>query len=124
MPRFTPPSSPSSFDTLAIVHPNAAGLDIGSNEIVAALPPNRSPSPVRPFSTFTPDLNALVDWLVAANVDTVVMESTGVYWVPIYDLLEQRGLKPVLVNSRCSRVHSGPMPRSSRCARSCAIALN
>jgi len=93
-------SSPSSFDTLAIVHPNAAGLDIGSTEIVAALPPDRGSTPVRAFSTFTPDVNALVDWLVAARIDTVVLESTGVYWVPIYDVLEQRGLKPVLGNSR------------------------
>jgi transposase len=100
MSRFTSPPAPSSFDTLVIVHPNAAGLDIGSSEIVAALPPDRSPTPVRAFSSFTPDLLALVDWLVAAKIDTVVLESTGVYWVPIFDLLEQRGLRPILVNSR------------------------
>jgi transposase len=99
MPRRSP-SLPSSFETLSVVHPNAAGLDIGSSEIVAALPPDRGPTTVRAFSTFTPDLQALVDWLIAARIDTVVLESTGVYWVPIYDLLEQRGLNPVLVNSR------------------------
>jgi hypothetical protein len=85
---------PPSFDTLVIVHPNAAGLDIGSSEIVAALPTDRLPTPVRAFSSFTPDLHALVDWLVAAKIDTVVLESTDVYWVPIFDLLEQRGLRP------------------------------
>ena len=106
MPRHNS-STPSSFDTLAIVHPNAAGLDIGSSEIVAALPPDRTPITVRAFSTFTPDLNALVDWLVAARIDTVVMEATGVYWVPIYDLLEQRGLTPVLVNSRHVKIVPG-----------------
>src|SRR5689334_8323811 len=100
MPRHTRSSPSSSLETLAVVHPNAAGLDIGSSEIVAALPPDRSPSPVRAFSTFTPDLHALVDWLVEAHIDTVVLESTGVYWVPIYELLQQRGITPFLVNSR------------------------
>ncbi len=66
-------------DELASVHPDAAGLDIGSAEIVVAIPPDRDPEPVRVFRTFTPDLHALVAWLVACGIDTVAMESTGVF---------------------------------------------
>jgi transposase len=87
-------------DDLACVHPNAAGLDIGSAEIVVAVPPDRDSEPVRVFHTFTPNLHALVAWLVACGIDTVAMESTGVFWIPIYDLLEQHGLTPYLVNAR------------------------
>lgn len=87
-------------DELACVHPNAAGLDIGSAEIVVAIPPDRDPEPVRVFRTFTPDLHALVAWLVACSIDTVAMESTGVFWIPIYELLEQHGITPYLVNAR------------------------
>ena len=87
-------------DELACVYPNAAGLDIGSAEIVVAVPPGRDPQPVRVFATFTPDLHALVTWLVSCGIDTVAMESTGVFWIPIYDLLEQHGIQPYLVNAR------------------------
>jgi transposase len=83
-----------------IIHPDAAGLDIGASEIWAAVPPDRDAQPVRPFATFTPDLQALVDWLVACRVRTVAMESTGVYWIPIFELLEARGLDVYLVNAR------------------------
>lgn len=87
-------------DELACVYPNAAGLDIGSAEIVVAVPPSRDPQPVRVFATFTPDLHVLVTWLVSCGIDTVAMESTGVFWIPIYDLLEQHGIQPYLVNAR------------------------
>ena len=88
-----------TLDNLAIVHPNAAGLDIGSREIWASVPPGRDEETVKRFNTFTPDLQALADWLVACGVDTVAMESTGVYWIPVFELLEARGLKVYLVNS-------------------------
>jgi hypothetical protein len=87
-------------DDLACVYPNAAGLDIGSAEIVVAVPPDRDPEPVRVFPTFTPDLHALAAWLVACGIDTVAMESTGVFWIPIDELLEQHGIVPYLVNAR------------------------
>jgi transposase len=87
-------------DDLTCVHPNAAGLDIGSEEIVVAVPVDRDPEPVRVFRTFTPDLHMLVAWLVACGIDTVAMESTGVFWIPIYELLEQHGIRPYLVNAR------------------------
>src|SRR3954470_10418622 len=82
------------------IHPNAAGIDIGADEIVVAVPPDRDPEPVRIFRTFTPDLEALAVWLLSCRIDTVAMESTGVYWVPIYELLEQQGIVPYLVNGR------------------------
>jgi len=94
------PRSKRRLEELACVNPNAAGLDIGSEEIVVAVPPDRDEQPVRAFATFTPDLHALVDWVVACGIDTVVMESTGVFWVPIYELLEQRGIRCYLVNAR------------------------
>jgi len=89
-----------ALDALACVHPDAAGLDIGSEEIVVAVPSDRDPQPVRAFPTFTTDLHALVAWLVACGIDTVAMESTGVFWIPIYELLESAGITPYLVNAR------------------------
>ena len=90
----------TSLDTLACIHPNAAGLDIGSREIWVSVPSDRDPEPVRRFSTFTPDLKCLVAWLVACRVDTVAMESTGVYWIPVFELLEAAGLDAQLVEPR------------------------
>ena len=87
-------------EELSCVHPHAAGLDIGSEEIVVAVPPDRDPAPVRVYRTFTPDLQALLEWLLACGIETVVMESTGVFWIPIYELLEQHGITPYLVNAR------------------------
>lgn len=86
--------------SVEIVHPNAAGLDIGSREIYVCLPPGREGEVIKVFGTFTPDLNALADWLVTNGVDTVAMESTGVYWIPAFEVLEGRGLKVYLVNAR------------------------
>ncbi|MBI3245419.1 MAG: IS110 family transposase [Deltaproteobacteria bacterium] len=80
--------------------PAAAGLDIGAQEIWACVPAERDAQPVRAFGTFTPDLHALADWLVQCQVTTVAMESTGVYWIPIYEVLETRGLEVYLVNAR------------------------
>jgi transposase len=86
-------------DDLGCVHPHAAGLDIGGEEIIAAVPADCDPRPVRAFRTFTPDLEALVNWFRACGIDTVAMESTGVFWIPIYELLEQHGITPYLVNA-------------------------
>ncbi len=87
-------------DGLPTIYPCAAGIDIGAEEIVVAVPPDRDPEPVRVFRTFTSDLHALVAWLVACGIDTVAMESTGVYWIPIYELLEAQQIVPFLVNAR------------------------
>lgn len=82
------------------VNPNAAGIDCGSEMHYVAVPPGRDPEPVRCFKTFTDDLHRLADWLVACGVKTVAMEATGVYWIPIYEVLEARGLEVLLVNAR------------------------
>jgi transposase len=88
-----------ALEGLAEVHPNAAGLDIGATEIWACVPADRATQPVRAFGTFTPELHALADWLEVCGVTTVAMESTGVYWIPAYELLAGRGLEVYLVNA-------------------------
>ena len=72
---------------------NAAGIDVGATEIYVAVPPDRDPQPVRRFATFTADLRAMAAWLVQCRVTTVAMESTGVYWIPPYEILEQAGIR-------------------------------
>ena len=93
-------ASSAKYQGVRIVNPNAAGLDIGSEEIWAAVRPDREGVTVRKFGTTTPELHALADWLAACGVDTVAMESTGVYWIPIFEILEERGFKVYLVNAR------------------------
>jgi transposase len=85
---------------LTPVHPAAAAIDIGATMHVAAVGPDRDTEPVQTFQTFTEDLHRLADWFARCGVKTVVMESTGVYWIPTYEILEQRGFKIVLVNAR------------------------
>ena len=92
---------------LTITHPNAAGIDIGSAAHFVAVPPDRDDEPVREFPSFTVDLNALADWLTVCGVDTVAMESTGVYWIPLFELLESRGFTVLLVNARHVKNVSG-----------------
>jgi hypothetical protein len=89
-----------SLETLDVVHPHAAGIDIGSREIWVSLPPDRAGETVRCFGTFTPDLESIVHWLVENRVDTVAMESTGVYWIPLFELLEAHQIQVYLVNAR------------------------
>ena len=82
------------------VFPNAAAIDVGASSHWVAAPPHLSDNPVRESGPMTDDLNATADWLIACGVDTVVLESTGVYWIPVYEVLEQRGLKVWLVDAR------------------------
>src|SRR5919108_1903897 len=77
----------------------AAGIDIGSEEIFVAVPPTFDPEPVRKFGAFTADLLQIAEWLLAHQITTVAMESTGVYWIPLYDVLEERGIEVYLVNA-------------------------
>ena len=92
---------------LTITHPNAAGIDIGSGSHFVAVPPDRDDEPVREFPSFTVDLNAMADWLKACGVDTIAMESTGVFWIPLFELLESRGFTVLLVNARHVKNVSG-----------------
>ena len=90
------------------VNLNAAGIDIGSEEHWAAVPSgrDREGQDVRRFGAFTGDLCALADWLKQCEIETVAMESTGVYWIPLYELLVERGFEVVLVDAR--RVKNAP----------------
>jgi transposase len=83
-----------------VINPNAAGIDVGSELHVVAVPPDRDAEPVRSLGCFTADLNALAHWLEHCGIETVAMESTGVYWIPLYQILEARGFEVVLVNAR------------------------
>ena len=94
------PAKSTRQQMLLTVHPHAAGMDIGSRFHVVAVPPDRSPEPVRTFESFTADLHRMVDWLVELGITTVAMESTGVYWIPAFEMLEARGLEVLLVNAR------------------------
>jgi transposase len=85
---------------LDIVHPNAAGIDVGNSVHYVAVRPDRDPQPVRRFECFTADLHRLADWLQQCGVTTVALQSTGVYWLPLYDILDARGLEVYLVNAR------------------------
>lgn len=85
---------------LMVVNPNAAGIDAGSERHWVSVPEDRDEQSVRAFGTFTEDLYELADWLVRCGIKTVAMEATGVYWIPLFEVLEARGLAPKLVDSR------------------------
>jgi transposase len=87
-------------NTMPMVHPNAAAIDVGATMHMAAVRADRTPEPVRSFGTFTVDLHRLVNWFKECGVETVVMESTSVYWIPIFELLDARGFTVFLVNAR------------------------
>lgn len=88
---------PSPFST---INPHAAGIDIGSTHHVVAVAADRDPTPVRTFRTFSGDLHQLANWSQGVGITTLAMESTGVYWIPVFELLEARGFEVVLVNAR------------------------
>lgn len=86
--------------TMPTIHAHAAGLDVGSTFHVVAVAPERADEPVRTLRSFTQDLRRLADWLHEVGVTTVAMESTGVYWIPVFEILEARGFEVLLVNAR------------------------
>lgn len=96
-PSPKPRTSPHALERL---HPHAAGIDCGSGEHFVAVPPDRVPAAVRSFPTFTADLYRLADWLTVCRVTHVAMEATGVYWIPIFEILDARGFQVILVNAR------------------------
>src|SRR6516164_7589674 len=85
---------------LEIVQPDAAGIDVGGGEHWVAISPDRDPEPVRRFGVFSADLRELARWLIDKGVRSVAMQSTGVYWMPVFAILEQNGLNVYLVNAR------------------------
>jgi transposase len=86
--------------SLEYIEHNAAGIDVGATEVYVAVPPGRDAEPVRRFKTFTGDLRAMAAWLVQCGITTVAMESTGVYWIPPHQILEEAGIRVCLVNSK------------------------
>src|SRR5215467_2731377 len=85
---------------LAIVHPDAAGIDVGSSEHWVAISPDRDAEPVRDFPCFTADLREMGRWLLENGVHSGDMQSTGVYWMPVFEVLERQGLEVYLVNAQ------------------------
>ena len=85
---------------LDVVHPDAAGIDVGGSEHWVAVSPDRDPEPVRRFGCFTVDLREMAQWLIDKGVRSVAMQSTGVYWMPVFEVLEQQGLEVYLVNAQ------------------------
>jgi transposase len=104
MPKDQTRSKPAG---LPIIHPFAAGIDIGSRFHVVAVSPDLCDEPVQTFQAFTSDLQRMADWLVATGTKTVAMESTGVYWVAAYEVLASRGLDVILANAREARAVPG-----------------
>jgi len=95
------------FDGMSRVNPKAAGVDIGAEEIVACVASNETTQLVRGFGNYTVDLHAIADWLTEHKIKTVAMESTGVYWIPLFEVLEQRGFECLLIISRSLKRVSG-----------------
>ncbi len=93
-------SKAPKMENLKQINTNACGIDIGSTEIYICIPEDRDEQSVRKFGTFTSDLKAIARWLQKCSIDTVAMESTGIYWIPLYETLVAKGFKVSLVNAR------------------------
>lgn len=87
-------------NSLPVLYPDTAGIDIGSKSHFVAVPSDRDPEHVREFSSFTADLYKMVQWLKECRIKTVLMESTGVFWIPVFEILESSGFDVKLVNAR------------------------
>ncbi|HXY49103.1 MAG TPA: IS110 family transposase [Terriglobales bacterium] len=100
---------------LDVVYPNAAGIDIGNQSHYVAVPPEKDSEPVRQFSCFTEDLRRMAAWLKSCGIKTVAMQSTGVYWLPVYEVLTEEGFQVFLVNAR----HTKSLPGRKTDVREC-----
>ena len=98
-----PKPKSNSPQNLTRTNPGAAAIDIGSTMHMAAVNPDSSDAPIRAFGTFTHDLHDLAHWFKACGVTSVAMESTGVYWIPAFEILEQHGFEVILVNARYAK---------------------
>src|SRR5262245_27227416 len=94
-------------DGLQQLRKDAGGMDIGAREIWVDVGMENDSEPVRRFETFTADLNRMAEWLIGCGIKTVVMESTGVYWIPACQILEDKGIEVLLVNPRYAKNVSG-----------------
>ena len=94
-------------EPLQVVHPESAGIDVGKRKHYVAVDPSRFEEPVRNFGSFTQDLEAMAEWLSSCGVREVAMESTGVYWIPVFEVLDRAGFEVHLVNPRATKQVSG-----------------
>jgi transposase len=85
--------------SLEVVHPDAAGIDIGNESHYVAVPPTRDSQPVRRFGCTTSELKEMAVWLKQCAIRTIALQSTGVYWIAVYDILEEAGFEVYLVNA-------------------------
>lgn len=92
-----------STNGLPVIHQRAAGIDIGSRFHIVAVPTDLTDEPVQTFQAFTADIQQMAAWLLTIGIETVVMESTGVYWVPVFEVLESAGLDVMVANARETR---------------------
>ena len=90
-----------------VIHPDCGAVDVGGREHLAAVDPTKCDEPVKRFSTFTDDLHAMADWFESMGIKVVAMEATGVYWIPLFEILDSRGFEVYLVNSRATRQITG-----------------
>ena len=90
------------FDGMSTINAHAAGVDIGAHEIMACVPDGDDQQLVRAFGTYTADLDAVADWCVDRGIQTAAMESTGVYWIPLFETLEARGIQCCLISAQRS----------------------
>jgi len=93
------PNKRNKVAQLPVIESNAAGIDVGATQVFVAVPADRDPEPIRCFETFTVELERLADWLQQCKIQTVAMESTGVYWIPLFQILEKRNIQVRLVNA-------------------------
>lgn len=101
--RSFPQGEIRSMEGLPVVNPHAAGADIGAEQIFVCIPGPEHTQIVRTFGPYTADLHALADWLVENGIQTIAMESTGVYWIPLFEVLEQRGIHCCLISGNVAR---------------------
>jgi len=99
-------------EDMPAINPNAGGIDVGASEIWVSVPPDRDEEAVKRYNTFTSDLYAMAAWLRQCRVDSVAMESTGVYWIPVFQILERRGIRVIVVNAKYAKNVAG---RKSDC---------
>jgi len=100
-------------ENMPVIHPHAAGIDVGAEEHWVCVPADRDAQPIQKLSAFTCDLHRLADWFTTCRVTTVAMESTGVYWIPLFQILEARGFAVALVNARHVK-HVPGRPKTDR----------
>ena len=95
-----PKTKPKNNKSLPLIHPDAAGIDIGASSHFVAIPADRCEDSVQEFQCFTHDLHRLKNWLIEHHIKTVAMESTGIYWIPLFEILKEAGLDVKLINAR------------------------